>query len=273
MSRVLLDPDRLALWSRFQELTAQGIRTFRQWRPQNGMEFGLPVPVHQHTVPTVVCCLAGQVRVDGCDALDLHAGDLLLVEPGCWHRHQPLKPGSMSFAMGFLAGRCDLMFGDSQVMLWGSVAEQPYRTLIDALMDEASEAERLRLLDEILSTVAQERVDRVDWLQPGVHQMAIWLWRHLHERVDSRTIMTRGGFSRTTGFRLFKRFFGRSPKQELLVQRTALVRHLVRRGFPVAEAARRSGFASASEARQALREAPDEKITYKDRHSRPAPAQ
>lgn len=272
MSRVLLAPERLALWSRFQELTSHGIRSFRQWRPQDGLDFGLPVPVHQHTVPTVVCCLAGQVRVEGREELDLQAGDFLLVEPGCWHRHQSLKPGSMSFALGFLAGRCDLMFGDHQDMLWGSVAEQPYRTLIDALMDEPSEAERLRLVDEVLSTIAQERVGTVDWLQPGVHQMATWLWRHLHERVDSRTIMTRGGFSRTTGYRLFKRFFGRSPKQELLAQRTALARHLMRRGFTVAESARRSGFASASDARQALRQAVDEKITYKDRHSRPLPA-
>lgn len=269
MARVLLDPDRLTLLTRFQDFTQHGVRTFHQWRPQDGMEFGLPVPVHQHTVPTLVVCLAGQVRVAGARDLDLGPGDLLLIEPGCWHAHQPLKAGSMSFAMGFLAGRCDLMFGDHQHMLWGAVAEQPYRNLIDALMDVPAEAERLRLVDEVLSIVAHERITNVDWIQPGVHQMAVWLWRHLHERVDSRTIMQRGGFSRTTGFRLFKQFFGHSPKEELLLQRTALARHLLRRGFTIAECARRSGFGSASGVREALRLSADEQIRYKQK--RPAP--
>jgi AraC-like DNA-binding protein len=269
MSRVLLDPAHLALLTRFQEFTAQGIRSYRQWGVRDGFDFGLPVPIHQHTVPTLVVCLAGQVRVEGATDLDLAPGDLLMIEPGCWHRHQPLKPGSMSFSMGFLAGRCDLMFGDHQTMLWGAVSEQPYRNLIGALVDEPTEAERLRLVDEVLSIVAHERIITVDWIDPGVHRMAVWLWRHLHERVDSGTIMARGGFSRATGFRLFKRFFGHSPKQELLLQRTALARHLLRRGFPMAECARRSGFISASEARRALDGAADERI--RARNGRPAP--
>ncbi len=213
----------------------------------------MPSPVHQHTVPTLVACLAGQMRVEGREVLDLQPGDLLLIEPGCWHRHLPYKAGVERFAMGFMAGRCDMMLGDHQGVLWGAVEEQPYRTLIDALMDETRVAERLRLVDEIISTLAHEQVVKVDWIEPGVHQMAVWLWRHLHERLDSQTIITRGGFCRRTGFRLFKRFFGRSPKQELQAQRIVLARHLLHRGYSVAECARRSGFASVSDVNQALR--------------------
>lgn len=250
----LMDPERLTRWSQFHDLTAHGIRTLHHWRPQDGMEVGLSLPVHQHSVPTLVACLAGQMRVEGREVLDLQAGDFLLIEPGCWHRHLPYKAGVVRFALGFMAGRCDMMLGDHQGILWGAVDEQPYRRLIDELMDETRVAERLRLVDELIASLAREQVIKVDWIEPGVHKMAIWLWHHLHERLDSQAIIARGGFSRRTGFRLFKQFFGRSPQQEILAQRLALAQHLLRRGFTLAECARRSGFISAAAASQALRQ-------------------
>ena len=250
----LLDPDCLALWARYQEVVAQGIRTLRQWGPADGLPFSPSPPAHEHTMPTLALSLSGSVRIQGKHDIDLVAGDLLLIEPGCWHTHLPHRPDSSSFALGFLAGRCDILFFNHKATLWGAVHEQPYHDLVSALMDEKREAERLNLVDQILQQVCKDRIDFVDWIEPGVLQMAAYLWNHLHENFDVDEMVARCGHGRTTGFRLFKTFFGRSPKQELLAQRVDLARHLLKRGFPVAQVATRAGFSSRAELTRAFRQ-------------------
>jgi AraC-like DNA-binding protein len=250
---VLVDPARLGMWTRFREVVGEGIRSLHQWSPQDGLDHAPPAPAHQHTVPTLVLGLSGLVRISGRQPVDLLPGDLLLVEPGCWHDHPRHRPGTTSFALGFLAGRCDVLFFDHQQTLWGSVPEQPYRGLVTALMDERREAERLRLVDEILAQVREERIDFVDWRRPETLAMAAWLWNHLHEPFDVDEMVARAGIGRTAGFRLFKEFFGQSPKQELLAQRLALARHLLHRGLSVGESARRSGFATRAELTRTFR--------------------
>ena len=241
------------MWSRFQALVAQGVRVLHQWGPDDGLTFASPLPAHQHTVPTLTVCLSGRVRIEGRVTIDLAPGDLLLIEPGCWHRHRPYRQGSSAFALGFLAGRCDMIFFEHATQLWGGVPEQPYHGLVAALLDEHHEAERLRLVDEILRGVTRERVDFLDWIQPGMLAMAEWLWQHLHQRVEVDAILARSGLGRTAGFRLFKDFFGCTPKQELLTQRVALARHLLRRGLPLSAAAQRSGFATRAEMTRSFR--------------------
>lgn len=251
---VLFDPERVAIWSNFQALVAQGIRTLHQWGPDDGLPIGSPWPTHQHTVPTLMVCLSGRVRIEGRVIIDLLPGDVLVFEPGCWHRLLPYRPGSTAFALGFLAGRCDMSFFEHEARLWGAIPEQPYRDLVATLVDERSEAERLRLVDEILRGITQERVEMLDWIQPGMLAMAEWLWRHLHLRVDIDEIVARSALGRTAGFRLFKQFFGRTPKQELLAQRVALAGHLIHRGLSLSEAARRSGFATRAEMTRTFRQ-------------------
>lgn len=257
--RVLFDPARAQLWERFFLLTRQGVTAFHQWTPAEGLACGAAAPAHQHTMPTLMLCLSGHLRVIGQQTLDLGPGGLLLIEPGCWHEHAPVRPGTSYFALGFLAGRCDMKFCDEQHQLWGAVPEEPCRQLMEALMFAPDAGERLRLVDEILSGIAEQPISGVDWLQPGVHGMARWLWLHLHERVDGRAMLAHAGLSRSTGFRLFQRFFGHSPRRELMAQRAELAHHLVRRGFLLGDVARRCGLGGASEVRQLLGKRPQPK--------------
>jgi AraC-like DNA-binding protein len=125
--------------------------------------------------------------------------------------------------------------------------------LLTAVMDAARESDRLRLVDELLGQLAGERISFVDWRRPEVLTMAAWLWNHLHEPFDVDEMVTRAGLGRTVGFRLFKEFFGRSPKQELLASRVDIARHLIRRGFSVTDAAHRSGFTTRAELTRAFK--------------------
>jgi AraC-like DNA-binding protein len=252
-SGILLDPGTLALWALFQRFAGAGIRTLVQWGPQDGLGFPATQRCHQHAVPTVIACLAGSIQVQGRTALDLLPGDLLLIEPGCWHDQPRTRPGCCGFGIGFIAGWCDVVFFDSVEKRWGKVPEQPYRGLVDALMGEAFPAERLRLVDEILGALTGERIAFLDWIQPSVMAMAEHLWCHLHLRLDVDAMVASSQLGRTAGYRLFKEFFHRSPKQELIAQRIALARHLLARGFAPGEAAARSGFASRMELARSIR--------------------
>jgi AraC-like DNA-binding protein len=241
---LLLDPGTHAKWTKFQRIAADGVRSLIHWRPQDGMDVptGQERPCHQHAVPTIIGCLEGAIQVIGRASTDLLPGDLLLLEPGCWHHQPRTMPGCSGFGIGFLAGHCDVAFFDSGEKLWGKVREQPYRTLVDALIDEDAQAERLRLVDEILGGLTTERIAFIDWIHPAVLAMAEYVWGHLHLRLDVDTMIACSGLRRTLGYRLFKEFFQRSPKQEHINQRLALAIHLRKRGFTSDEAAQRSGF-------------------------------
>lgn len=249
----LVDPELVNLWHLLQEVAANGIRSFKHWQPAQGMPFAPATPAHQHTMPTLALGLSGAVRIQGAQAIDLLPGDLLLIEPGCWHDHLPHKPGCASFGLGFLAGRCDILFFGPQRTLWGCVPEQPYRQIVTGLMADPSEAQRLQLVDDLLAQVRRDRIELVDWIAPGVLAMAAHLWNHLHEPVEAEDIVHLSGLGRTAAYDRFKAFFGRSPKQELLTQRLDLAKHLLHRGFSVTESARRCGFATRADLTRAFR--------------------
>lgn len=250
---VLVDPELVQLWQLLQEVASSGIRTFAHWQPDAGLPFAPSPPAHQHTMPTLALGLSGAVRIQGAQPADLLPGDLLLIEPGCWHEHLAHKPGCASFGLGFLAGRCDILFFTPQRTLWGCVPEQPYRRIVVDLMADPSEARRLQLVDELLAQVRSDRIEFVDWISPGVLAMAAHLWNHLHEPIEAEAIVAISGMGRTAAYDRFKSFFGRSPKQELLAQRLDLARHLLHRGMSVTEAARRCGFPTRADLTRAFR--------------------
>jgi AraC-like DNA-binding protein len=256
---VMGEPRRIALWQRLMDVAKGGIGKLHYWTAEDGLPVGTPGPAHQHTMPTLVLCLSGSIRVSGRSGLDLAAGDVLVVEPGCWHQHQPHKAGCSSFAIGFLAGKCDILFFDDQEELWGSVHHDPYRGIMDQLVETqdlpAAQriGQRLPLIDQILAQVITDRSTFVDWLHPGVLAMAAHLWNHLHEPISADDIIAKSGMGRTSSYEMFRSFFGRTPQQELLSQRLDLARHMLRRSLSVTDAAARSGFPNRAELTRAYR--------------------
>ncbi len=250
---LLSDPSQLAMQLQFRQLAESGVRSFRRVQPKDGMRPGSPLPAHQHHVPTLVLCLSGALFISLREQITLLPGDLLLIEPGCWHDHPRIREGTTTWHLGFIAGRCDLLFFDHRQRMWGLARQDPYRSLADRLLDSDHQAEQLALVDELLHAAVAESIDFLRWSDPGILQMAAFLWNHLHEEVDIDRAVADSGLSRTTAYTKFKEFFGRSPKQELLAMRIELARHLLHRGYSVAETAERAGFPSRAELTRAFR--------------------
>ncbi len=254
---VLADPQRIAMWLQLKELTGTGVRSVRRWGPADGLvdpqPHNGPAPPHQHAVPTLVVCLGGVVRVRGRATLDLQRGEALVVEPGCWHEHAAHKPGSTSFGLGFLAGRCDVLFFDHQQTLWGMVGEAPYRGWCERLMHEADADRQRDLVGQCLTQVVGDQARMVDWIHPEVLRMAAFLWNNLHRPINGGDVIAAAALGRSKAHVLFKAFFARGPKEELMESRLAIARHLLTRGFTVAACAQRCGFRSRADLSRAFR--------------------
>jgi hypothetical protein len=241
------DPTRLRLWMKLHEASTR-IRSLRHWRAADG---GDPVSLrgHQHVVPTLVICLEGVVRVKGARAIDLRAGEALHLAPGCWHEHVQLRTGSIAFGMGFIAKRCDILMVDHQETSWGTINNQPFRLWMESLGICTDPVRACALVGELCAQIFAEKASPVSWLHPAVQRMAKTLWGRLHTPITAADIVRAAqhggdGIGHSRAYELFTAFFGATPKQELLSQRLALAAQFLREGASVAEAARRSGFAS-----------------------------
>lgn len=253
MARELLgDPKRLALWNALDGVRRAGVTAVHRLAPADGLPLNPTGEVHWHSIPTIALCLSGVIRIQARTTLDLHAGEAVVVEPGCCHQHLPHRGGATSFALGFLAGRCDVLFFDHQEVLWGMVPEAPYRGWCERLLEAPAE-ERIGLVQQCLAQVLDDRASIVDWMDPAVLRMAAFLWNHLHRRITASDIVAAGGLARTRAFALFHAFFDQGPGQELMAQRLAIARHLVRRGVSVTETAERCGFAGRADLTRACR--------------------
>src|SRR3954470_12289820 len=93
------------------------------WRDSSALPAG---DGHMHANPTAVVCLTGVVRVSRPGRkIDLKPGEALLIAPGIWHRHEPLRPGSVWFGLGYLSAWSDVMLGDDQREWHGKLPAEP----------------------------------------------------------------------------------------------------------------------------------------------------
>lgn len=198
-----------------------------------------------HAVTTSVICLTGAVRVSaGGQRLDLIPGDAVIIQPGAWHRHEPLRRGSLAFQQGVIQGRSDFWFVTHERQLMGSVPEQPSHRLLDHAAAAADESRRKTILSELIANLVRESVEPLRPVDPAVARMNAVLWRLVGEAGSAEAIIRAAGLGRVQAYRLFTRHHGQPPATVLRNDRLTLARSLLAAGLPVAEVARRCGFAS-----------------------------
>jgi AraC-like DNA-binding protein len=243
-SQVRFDPELVDWWQLLRRIAGE-LRRVHVWHPAAHPPGQEVADLHQHGTVTLVLGLAGVVRLeDQRDSLDLRPGDALLVHPGAWHRHVPVRPGSLSFGQGFIAGRSDYLFASAGRRLMAAVPPEPSRGQMDAALAAADEPARRRSLAALLATVVAEASEPLATPDPALLRMEYALWENLHRPGGAELLVQASGTGRARAFRLCQQHWGAGPATVLRRERLRLARSLLAVGLPVAEVAWRCGFAS-----------------------------
>lgn len=195
-----------------------------------------------HTVPTLIACLTGVVRVECLGKpVDLHAGEATLVAPGAWHRHAPLKAGSASLGQGFMLGRSDMELSvPSQAWLL-AIPEQPSRGLLTRAC-AAGARERLALVRESLAGLGDESARPVTPMPAAVQKMWLYLRRERLAPIRAADVLRASGLKPTRAHLLFSGYFSETPHKMLTRHRLEYACHLLAAGRDVGKVAAQCGF-------------------------------
>ncbi len=231
-------------WWRLLDDLPQTLGRVHRWRER------VPPPVlddggHLHANPTTVICLAGVVRITAPRLrLDLLAGEALVIAPGVWHRHAPLRRDAVWFGQGFLAGWSDVILGDGDRCWTGQVPSQPSRRLCEQALAEEHAGRRYERFRTLLVQVLAESVAHQAFAHPALRAMLARFWNGLHRGVSVAEVLRASGLSRAQAYRVFTAGYGVPPKEAIETARLWLAAELLTSGMPVAETAARCGFSS-----------------------------
>ncbi len=178
-------------------------------------------------------------------ALDLQAGDVLLLAGGVWHEHAPLRPGSVVFGQGFMAAWSDVALSGGPRRWLGKLPTNPSRPLMEAALSATDEPTARRMVAGLVGQVLTESVTAIEWERPELVQMIDALWRRCHLGVTVEDLVAASGLRRAQAYAIFTRGFGVTPKQAIATARLWLAGSYLSAGIPVAEVARLAGYTSA----------------------------
>jgi AraC-like DNA-binding protein len=232
----MLDP-RERRWARLLEALPDHLGPVTRWQagPEPRGEG------HLHHVPTLAVCLAGVLRISRPGTrLDLAPGAALLLAPGVWHQHAPLRRGAIAFNLGFLPAACDLAFGDDQGWRTGCVPLHPARRICARALSEPDPRTAVR---DLLVAVLAEDIRPVGlFVHPAMGRMLGTFWRRLHLGVGAADLVRASGLGPSRAFAIFKEAYGLTPHQALGRARLELAAGLLAAGVGVGETARRCGY-------------------------------
>jgi len=243
MATALFDPRALRLW-RLAEQLAEHPGQVRVLRAREAPSWPLQAgrwdesAAHQHAVPTLVACLAGVVRVEiRRGSIDLHAGESCAIAPGAWHAHAPLRAGCAAYGQGLVFRRSDVLLSDHHGGIAVQVPAEPASKLLMRLIATPLPILLGQLVGTVTSGAALAYAPH-----PAVSRMAHRLWAGLADGSTAADVLEASGLGQRQAHRLFRAWFGTTPKQALLDQRLALAGALLHEGSTVTAAAASSGF-------------------------------
>lgn len=197
---------------------------------------------HLHPNPTAVIGLAEVVRIEGIGAtVDLHPGDILLLDAGVWHSHVPLRPTAAWFGQGILPGWADLALVAPQVHWGGKVPLDPHAERLRRALT-ATPKRQTAAVAAWLAGLVEAQCETMDHHQPILEPMVELMWRRFHIGITVADLVQASGASRSAAYAAFSRWYGLPPREAIISCRLTLAEALLTQGLAVAEVAWRCGF-------------------------------
>jgi AraC-like DNA-binding protein len=197
-----------------------------------------------HTVPTLIACLHGVVRVECVGRnLDLNAGEAALIAPGAWHRHATLKAGSACLGQGFMLGRSDMELSVPGKAWWLAIPEHPSRELLTKACSSDARS-RVALVREALGGLRDGSARPVRPMPTPVQRMWLYLRRERLSPIGATDVLRASGLGATRAHLLFRAYFDETPHRLLTRHRLEFACHLLAAGEAVHVVAGRCGFRS-----------------------------
>lgn len=204
------------------------------------------VGIHRHRIPTLVVALAGAARIETGERshCDLAGGEAVLVQPWVWHSHPELNSG-MALTLGWTHRQADTTVFWPGGRWEGSLPRAAVEQGLEALA-RAPAGRRAALATALVARLAELPLAPGRW-PPAMRAMADYAWKHRTRPITVAALLATSGLGATAANRLFRDWFGTTPKQYLLACRMELAGRLLADGRPPGAIWRECGFASRAE--------------------------
>lgn len=123
----------------------------------------------------------------------------------------------------------------------GRTALHPTRNLMRAAMTCPLEG-RHAAVAAWLRQLTSERVEVLNPKDPALRSMVFAMWKRAHVRITPDELVSLSGAARAKAYRLFREWYGMTPKAFILASRLELAEALLLQGLPIAEVSWRCGW-------------------------------
>ena len=240
----VFDPQALRVWELVAEIPGN-IRKV-QWLWACDSPDPLPGGSHMHPVPQLLVAMRGTARIHSRlrPPIDLHPGEALVMAPGAWHHHEPLRPTSILYMQGLLHAHSDVALWTGEKQLRLLVPLEPARLMLHQLIERAPGHDPYTLCDSILSQFVQERALEWEIVEGPLMRMTLCFWHNLHKPITAHDILAASGLGTTQANRLFRAHHAVTPAEALEAARMGVARQLLREGMAISDVPRRCGYAT-----------------------------
>lgn len=229
-------------WWLLLQRTALQLGRVHCWRAGDHPPDERAEALEQHPTAALVMALAGVVRIEGHhDRVDLAAGDALVMRAGVWHRHAPLRKGTVAFLQAAIGGRSDFFLESADLRLAAAWPEQPSRIHLHLIANTTAEVERRKALSELLLQQARDPVSPLPTSHRADHPMLYALCHHLHRPDCVERIVAASGLSLAQASRVFKARWNCGIASAVRRERMELAKELLADGLPIHTVAQRLG--------------------------------
>ena len=243
----------MQLWRAVEECS-QSLEQVQHWS-HAGQQAQFWPGADMHPVPTFVLCLHGTVRClrsphERRGAVDLQAGELLLIDAGVGHQHIELRPEHTVMQLGFLPQACDYWFLLGQRQLNVRLPMQPYRLYMDEASRQPDQA--VTELRTLLRTLLDEERHEPFVLSPALERMQRYMKQNSHLPIRAEDIVAASGLRHSQAYELFVNYYQAPPFQVLQRRRCDIAAAQLAAGVSLAACAAASGFASVRAMQRAM---------------------